>query len=96
MTYIQYETISSYVIQGILFSWTIIERHILIFHDRWMITKKRRFFCILSSFHFTASLLSYVKIILMIPVCNDVFFVFMIFMVHNSNFSKKFRIFLIL
>lgn len=31
-----------YATQTILFAWATIERHILIFHDRWLSTKKRR------------------------------------------------------
>ena len=34
----------TYVTQEILFAWTTIERHILIFHDRWVSTRKRRIF----------------------------------------------------
>ena len=30
--------------QTIIFAWTTIEKHILIFHDRWLLTKKKRFF----------------------------------------------------
>jgi hypothetical protein len=33
-----------FVTQAILFAWTSIERHILIFHDRWVSTRKKRFF----------------------------------------------------
>ncbi len=33
-----------YVMQIALFGWASIERHILIFHDRWVATKKKRFF----------------------------------------------------
>ena len=33
-----------YVTQIILFAWATIERHILIFHDRWVSTKKKRLF----------------------------------------------------
>jgi hypothetical protein len=33
-----------YVTQTMLFAWATIERHILIFHDRWLSTKKKRFF----------------------------------------------------
>lgn len=31
-----------YVFQTIVFAWGVIERHILIFHDRWMATKNKR------------------------------------------------------
>ena len=34
---------SLYVLQLLLFSWASIERHILIFHDKWVSTKRRRF-----------------------------------------------------
>jgi hypothetical protein len=33
-----------YVLQTILFAWATIERHILIFHDQWISTEKKRFF----------------------------------------------------
>lgn len=33
-----------YVTQIILVAWTSIERHILVFHDKWILTKRRRFF----------------------------------------------------
>ena len=33
-----------YVTQVILFAWTSIERHILIFHDKWVSTRRKRFF----------------------------------------------------
>ena len=33
-----------YILEGMLFAWATIERHILIFHDRWLATKKKRFF----------------------------------------------------
>ncbi|CAF2838186.1 unnamed protein product [Rotaria sp. Silwood2] len=33
-----------YITQVILFAWTSIERHILIFHDRWIARKKKRFY----------------------------------------------------
>ncbi|CAF0975202.1 unnamed protein product [Rotaria sp. Silwood1] len=33
-----------YVTQMMLFCWATIERHILIFHSRWVMTKKKRFF----------------------------------------------------
>ncbi len=33
-----------YITQTILFAWATIERHILIFHDGWVSTKKKRFF----------------------------------------------------
>jgi hypothetical protein len=40
-TYINY---SFYSLQVELFAWATIERHILIFHDHWISTKRRRFF----------------------------------------------------
>ena len=33
-----------YVVHTMLFAWATVERHILIFHDGWLSTKKRRFF----------------------------------------------------
>lgn len=36
--------ITFYFLQLILFAWASFERHILIFHDRWLATKRRRFF----------------------------------------------------
>jgi hypothetical protein len=33
-----------YITQTVLFAWATIERHILIFHDKWVSTKKKRFF----------------------------------------------------
>ena len=33
-----------YITQVILFAWASIERHILIFHDQWVATRKKRFF----------------------------------------------------
>ena len=33
-----------YVLHTMLFAWATVERHILIFHDGWVSTKKRRFF----------------------------------------------------
>ena len=35
---------SLYIAHTLLFSWAIIERHILIFHDGWLSTPKKRFF----------------------------------------------------
>jgi hypothetical protein len=35
---------AAYALQLLLFAWTAIERHILIFHDRWVSTKTKRFF----------------------------------------------------
>ena len=35
---------ATYFTHTILFSWATMERHILIFHDRWVSTKKKRFF----------------------------------------------------
>lgn len=40
-TYINY---SFYSLQVELFAWATIERHILIFHDHWISTRRRRFF----------------------------------------------------
>jgi hypothetical protein len=33
-----------YIVQTMVFAWATIERHILIFHDKWVSTKKKRFF----------------------------------------------------
>ena len=33
-----------YITQSFLVSWATIERHILIFHEKWILTKKKRFF----------------------------------------------------
>jgi hypothetical protein len=33
-----------YILHTMLFAWATIERHVLIFHDGWVATKKRRFF----------------------------------------------------
>jgi hypothetical protein len=33
-----------YITQTVLFAWATIERHILIFHDRWVSTRKKRLF----------------------------------------------------
>jgi hypothetical protein len=33
-----------YITQTVLFAWATIERHILIFHYKWVTTKKKRFF----------------------------------------------------
>ncbi len=35
---------SLYIAHTLLFAWAMIERHILIFHDKWVSTKKKRFF----------------------------------------------------
>jgi hypothetical protein len=35
---------SLYVVHTMLFAWATVERHILIFHDGWVSTKKKRFF----------------------------------------------------
>lgn len=35
---------SLYIAHTLLFAWAMIERHILIFHDRWISTPKKRFF----------------------------------------------------
>ena len=32
-----------YATQNILFAWMTVERHILVFHDNWLATKKKRF-----------------------------------------------------
>lgn len=34
----------AYIMQTVLFAWTTIERHILIFHERWVGTRKKRIF----------------------------------------------------
>ncbi|CAF1474917.1 unnamed protein product [Adineta ricciae] len=33
-----------YIVQTMVFAWATVERHILIFHDKWVSTKKKRFF----------------------------------------------------
>jgi len=33
-----------YALQLLLFAWATIERHILIYHDKWVLTKTKRFF----------------------------------------------------
>jgi len=33
-----------YITHSVLFAWATIERHILIFHDKWVLTKKKRWF----------------------------------------------------
>ncbi|CAF1080617.1 unnamed protein product [Adineta steineri] len=35
---------SLYIAHTLIFAWAMIERHILIFHDQWVSTKRRRFF----------------------------------------------------
>ena len=36
---------SLYTVNAMLFAWSTIERYLLIFHDRWISTPNRRFFC---------------------------------------------------
>lgn len=51
-----------FVLQIELFAWATLERHILIFHDQWLITKRNRF------------LLHYLPIIIII-ICNIIFYI---------------------
>ena len=71
-----------FVLQIELFAWATLERHILIFHDQWLITKRNRF------------LLHYLPIIIII-ICNIIFYIVVSYGVHSmyilSNYIRKFR-----
>lgn len=57
-----------YSIQMLLFAWATIERHILIFHDQWLSTKKKRFF------------LHYLPIIIIIVYCLIYYLIIIVFL----------------
>jgi hypothetical protein len=64
-----------YGAQFLLFSWATIERYILIFHDRWLLTKKRIYF--LHYFPIIILIvysLIYYTIIIILPFCPRMFF----------------------
>ena len=47
-----------YVARAIIFAWATLERHILIFHDKWVLRRKKTFLYSLSSSHTPFYLLS--------------------------------------
>ena len=61
-----------YVTQTILFAWATVERHILVFHDRWVSTQRSRFL-----FHFLPIVilllycLIYYFIVIFLPPCQN-------------------------
>jgi hypothetical protein len=64
-----------YGAQFLIFSWATIERHILIFHDRWLLTRTNRFF--LHYFPLIILILYsliYYIIIIFLPFCPRMFF----------------------
>lgn len=64
-TFIDY---GCYSTKMILFSWATIERHILIFHDRWLVTEKKRF------------LLHYLPMIIILLYCFIYYLIVVIFL----------------
>jgi hypothetical protein len=63
--------------QILLFSWATIERHILIFHDRWISTKRKRFFVhYLPIITILFYCLVYFVLITFAPFCKDSFALF--------------------
>jgi hypothetical protein len=67
-----------YTTQVILFAWATIERHILVFHDQWLSTRKKRFF-----FHYLPIIsiliycLVYYSVITFGPFCKNTFISFL-------------------
>lgn len=70
-TYIDYTIFNC---QTMLFAWTTIERHILVFHNRWVSTRKKRFFV-----HYLPIIIilmycfCYYSIIYLVPFCENSF-----------------------
>jgi hypothetical protein len=52
-----------YITQTVLFAWATIERHILIFHDKWLLTKRKRF------------LIHYLPLIVLLLYCLILYFI---------------------
>ena len=70
----------SYYLQALLFAWATIERHILVFHDRWLQTRKQRFF------------LHYLPISTLVMYCFTYYFIlfFFPFCENTFDYSKLF------
>ncbi|CAF0839788.1 unnamed protein product [Adineta steineri] len=66
-----------YITQAILFAWATIERHILIFHDRWVSTKKKRF------------IIHYIPPLLILLYCFIFYFIFWFFPPCRNNFYNS-------
>ncbi|CAF3230992.1 unnamed protein product [Rotaria socialis] len=63
-----------YFTQTILFAWATIERHIFIFHDRWVSTKKKRFLVhYLPLIILTLYCLTYYILVIFFPPCENSF-----------------------
>jgi hypothetical protein len=66
-----------YLIQTIIFAWTTIERHILIFHDKWISTKWKRFFLhYLPLIILLLYCLIFYIIVYFFPFCENIYFNF--------------------
>jgi hypothetical protein len=63
-----------YFTQTILFAWATMERHILIFHERWVLTKRKRFFIhyLPPTILFTYCFIFYV-VVSFFPSCQNIF-----------------------
>jgi hypothetical protein len=63
-----------YYTQEVVFAWATIERHILIFHDGWVSTKKKRFFVhYLPLILITLSCLIFYIVVFFFPPCENLF-----------------------
>lgn len=63
-----------YATQTFLFAWATVERHILIFHDRWLATKmKRAFVYYLPMFVLLLYCLVYYSVMYFFPPCSNVY-----------------------
>ena len=64
-----------YTIQIIIFAWATIERHILVFHNQWLLTTKKRFFIhYLPIITLITYVFTYCFIILYFSPCGNVFY----------------------
>jgi hypothetical protein len=63
-----------YITQTILFAWATTERHILIFHDKWVSTREKRFFMhYLPPILILLYCLIFYVIVYFLPVCENIF-----------------------
>ena len=63
-----------YYVQTILFAWATMERHILIFHDKWVSTEKKRFFVhYLPMILILVYSLTFYIVVTFFPSCENIF-----------------------
>jgi hypothetical protein len=84
-----------YYTQTILFAWATIERHILIFHDGWLSTKKKRFFIhYLPLIVLTLYCLIYYIIVDFFPPCKNYFDDFYMLCVDSCLFYESYALYM--